>query len=184
MRKSVLVLVLLLASCATPPPAQGPVEVAPGVSVFLPPPASLGRSIEAVQLVTARHGKDSFTFEAHLSVTPERVLLAGTDGFGQRVMEVRWTGQTLTVSKAAWIPETLRPENILADVTLIYWPDAVVRSQLSGAEIGFGGGRRIGRGGTTLIAIGFAGDPWNGTAHLANLAWDYEIDVQSSVVTP
>lgn len=135
-------------------------------------------------MVTARHGTQSFTFEAHLSVTSERVLLAGTDGFGQRLMELRWTGQTMTSSKASFLPATLQPDYVLADVMLIYWPDAALQQRVSGLKIAADGSRKISRAGEDLLTIIYQGDPWTGTAHLSNLAWDYEIEVQSSLVTP
>jgi hypothetical protein len=185
MRKSAFLLFLLLAGCAEPLPLPpGHIIVAPGIALDLPPPASLGREIEAVQMVTARHGTQNFTFEAHLSVTNERVLLAGTDGFGQRLMELRWTGEKLTSSKASWLPEALQPEYVLADVMLIYWPDAALQQRLSGLKIAADGTRRIGRPGEDLLTVTYDGDPWTGTAHLTNLAWDYEIEVRSSLVTP
>jgi len=160
-------LLFLLAACATPPTPPGSVMVAPGVLFALPAPAALGREVEAVQLVSARHGADIFTFEGHLSVTPERVLLAGTDGFGQRLMEISWDGKTVSAHKASFLPDALHPENILADVMLIYWPEAAMRTDLG-----------------DKVVIERDRDPWNGHARLTNRAWDYEIDVRSSVVTP
>lgn len=165
-RLSVLVLVLLSA-CTTPPAPPGSVMVAPGVLFALPAPAALGREVEAVQLVSARHGADTFTFEGHLSVTRERVLLAGTDGFGQRLMDITWDGKTVSAHKASFLPEALHPENILADVMLIYWPPAAIQADLG-----------------DKVAIERDRDPWNGHAHLTNRAWDYEIDVSSSLVAP
>lgn len=163
MKRPVLPLLFLLASCSSPPP-PGSVTVAPGVLYALPAPAALGREVEAVQMVSARHGTDEFTFEGHLSVTKERVLLAGTDGFGQRLMQINWDGKTISAQKASFLPDTLRPENVLADVMLIYWPNHALLDD--------------------KILIERDPDPWNGHAHLTNRAWNYEIDVRSSVVTP
>ena len=168
MKRLPVLLLVLLAACATPPaPPPGTVMVAPGVPFSLPAPDALGRQVEAVQLVSARHGADTFTFEGHLSVTRDRVLLAGTDGFGQRLMEITWDGRTVSAHKASFLPEALHPENILADVMLIYWPAAAIQADLGGK-----------------VVIERDPDPWNGHAHLTNRAWDYEIDVNSSVVAP
>src|SRR5579859_1522486 len=146
MKISAALLLLSLAACSTvPAPPPGTVMVAPGALFALPPPAALGRDIEAVQMVTARHGAQSFTFEGHLSVTPERVLLAGTDGFGQRLMDLRWDGKTMTADKASWLPETLQPDYVLADVMLIYWPEAALHQGVSGLKVAADGARRIGR---------------------------------------
>ena len=173
MKKAATLLLALLASCSTPPaPPEGSVMVAPGVTLDLPPPAALGREIEAVQLVTARHGSEVFSFEGHLSVTRDRVLLAGTDGFGQRLMRIEWDGRHLTAEKASFLPAGLHPETVLADVMLIYWPENIIRPRISGASL-------EGR-----VEIDRPADPWNGTAHLVNHAWGYEIEARSSQVSP
>jgi len=73
---------------------------------------------------------------------------------------------------------------VLADVMLIYWPEAELRQRISGLTIAADGSRKISRAGEDLLTITYRGDPWSGAAHLENHAWDYEIDVQSSLVTP
>ena len=173
MKKAAALSLLLLSACSTPPaPPQGTVMVAPGVAFALPAPAALGREIEAVQLVTARHGDDVFTFEGHLSVTRDHVLLAGTDGFGQRLMRIEWDGHHLTAEKASFLPDGLRPENVLADVMLIYWPESATHPRISGASL------------EGQVEIDRPADLWNGTAHLVNHAWNYQIEARSSQVSP
>lgn len=168
MKKSFLLL-LLLSACSGPTP-PGTVAIAPGERFTLPAPGALGREIEAVQLVSLRHGTDEIAFEGHLSVTRERVLLVGTDGFGQRLISIRWDGKTVSAEKASFLPDTLRPDSVLADVMLIYWPEAAVQAGLSGDK--------------SEVTVERDPDPWRGHAHLVNKAWDYEIDARSSVVTP
>jgi len=172
-----------LTACAAPPPPPDPgrVTVAPGITLALPSPAALGRSVDAVQIVTARHRGDIFVFEGRLSVGPDRLLLVGTDSLGRRAMTVTWSQGQIAVERAAWLPESLRPENILADIVLLYWPEAAVRPGLTGADLTEQAGERaIG----SAILVSWQGDPWNGTAHLRNLAWEYELDVRSVLVEP
>jgi len=178
-----LLIGLGLAACGLtpPPPEPGRVMIAPGITLSLPSPAALGRSVDAVQIVTARHQGDSFVFEGRLSVGPERLLLVGTDSLGRRAMTVTWSDGKITVERAAWLPETLRPENILADIVLLYWPEAAVRPALTGADLTEQTGeRRVG----DAILVSWQGDPWNGTAHLRNRVWEYELDVRSVLVGP
>lgn len=172
---------LTLAACAAPVPGNAPVMVAPGVTLALPAPADLGRSIDAMQMVSARHGAEIWVFEGRLSVRPDEVRLACLDGMGRRALTVAWTGARLEVERAPWVPDTLRAENILADIVLLYWPEQVVRQSLHGAALHQDGSRRdIG----DAVAISWAGDPWNGSARLHNAAWDYELNVQSATVGP
>jgi len=171
-----------LAACTAPPPPEpGRVTIAPGITLSLPTPAALGRSVDAVQMVTARHQGETHVFEGRLSVGPDRLLLVGTDSLGRRAMTVTWSQGRITVERADWLPDSLRPENILADIVVLYWPEAAVRPALTGADLTEREGERmIGE----VIAVSWRGDPWTGTARLRNRAWDYELEVRSVVVGP
>lgn len=171
----------LLTACSVPPPVSDQVTVAPGITLALPAPAELGRREDAVQLVTARRDGETFVFECRLSVNAERLLLAGSDSMGRRAMTVTWSGGAIVVERADWLPDTLRPENILADIVLLYWPEEAVRRGLKGAVLSqVSQGRRIGE----AIAVSWAGDPWNGLSRLVNTPWGYEIEVRSVRVAP
>jgi len=49
---------------------------------------------------------------------------------GRRAVTITWTGQNVSAETAPWVPETLRPGSMLADIILIYWPEAAVRRAL------------------------------------------------------
>ncbi len=155
--------------------------VAPGITLTLPGPGELGRREDAVQLVTARRDGESFVFECRLSVDAERLLLAGSDAMGRRAMTVTWSRDGMAVERADWLPDTLRPENILADIVLLYWPEEAVRRSLKGAALSqMSTGRSIG----DAITVSWGGDPWNGLSRLVNTPWGYEIEVRSARVAP
>lgn len=178
---------LLLGACATQvaePPAGG-VPIARDLSVVLPRPSDLGRSVQVAQLVTARYGTDTYVFESHIDATPERFLMVGVDSLGRRAMTITWTDAGMTSDTAAWFPSSLRPENILADMTLLYWPEAVVRQSLSaGGELASGPRwRSVRKDGKEIVRIDYEpaveGSLWSGTLHYRNIAWNYALDVQS-----
>lgn len=177
-----LILVGLLAGCSLSPPAGGSVALAPQVSLRLPTSAQSGEAVEAVQLVTASHGGDSFTFEGRLSVNADRLILVTTDGMGRRAMTIRWSNGQLTVDKASWLPAGLPPPaNMLADIMLMYWPVEVLRAHVDGASVETDGtSRSLRRDGTVMVEISGAADPWNGTVSLYNRVWEYRIHVVSS----
>lgn len=189
-----------LAGCALggaapsgPPNAQVPnaqVMVAPGIIFALPPPATLGRSVEAQQLVTAHYRNDTFAFEASISVTPARLLLVGTDMMGRRAMTIEWTGNDLTVEAAPWVPAELRARNVIADIMLLHWPENAVRAGLTPAgtlrEVD-PGHRVIAVDGRDMIRIDRkdgAPESWSGQWTYRNLAWGYELDIQSAEAAP
>jgi uncharacterized protein DUF3261 len=189
-------ILLLLAGCGVllPMPAILPVPAAydptapmigPGQRLNLPRPADLGRSTLVTQLITASGYGQTFVLEVNLSVTPERVTLVGLDGMGRRAITITWTDQAVTAETAPWVPESLRPGSMLADIILIYWPEAAVRRALpaGGELIQEARGRTIRIDGNDVLRVDYgwsAGARWNGTLRYSNLAWGYEIEVQSS----
>jgi len=158
--------------------------LAPDLRLDLPDPAAMGRSIEAVQMVTAHRGNDTVVFEAHLSITPDRVLLVGVDATGQRLMTVTWRGNNISVDRSPMLPKEVRPGAMLADLVALYWPVDVVRQALkaSGASLAVdAASRTVSLQGKPVLMATYqrgAADPWNGGGlHYRNLAWGYDIDV-------
>ena len=183
----------LLASCAHQASESSGriVRISPDLTLTLPRPGDLSQSLEASQLVTARYGAQSFAFEGHISATPERFLMIGLDSLGRRTMTITWTESAITYEAASWLPAQLRPENILADMVLLYWPELSVRSALapSGGAVTVSPGRRIiSRNDQPVVVIeyeaGDDGSSWSGRLRYRNLAFNYEMDVQSIRANP
>ncbi|MEI6987601.1 MAG: DUF3261 domain-containing protein [Rhodospirillaceae bacterium] len=192
-RQFPILLVLLVTGCATvtlPPEPVRSVSIATGVMLTLPPSSALDRTVEAAQLVTARYRDQTFLFEGRISVTPERFLLVGLDTMGRRALTVTWTADGVTLDAAPWLPDTLKPGNMLADIVLIYWPEATVRAALSGASLEAGPmGRSVRNAdGAEIVNIVYgklgAAGAWSGRLRLSNLARGYDIEVQSEETPP
>jgi hypothetical protein len=191
MAGALLVVGVLVAGCAASVDTVERVVIAPDLTLELPAPAALGRTVDASQVVTAHYGRESYGFEARLAIGPDQVRLVGTDPMGRRALVITWNGRTLTVQRAAFLPETVRPENVLADIILIFWPEAALRRGLAaagGTVTVRGATRAIGRAGDgageEAITIRYEGPPWSGLTHLTNHAWHYAIDVRSAAVGP
>jgi hypothetical protein len=182
---------LALSACAASPQSPvpaGSVRVAPDLFLTLPKPSSLGRSLEATQLVTAHYGDQTYVFEGHLSATPNRLLLLGLDSMGRKAMTIIWSDDGLHTETAPWLPVQLRPENMLADIVMIYWPAEQVSAALaaSGGRVTVSShSRAIADAQGLVIQASYSGDdPWNGSLRYSNLAWGYSLDVQSAEVRP
>jgi hypothetical protein len=166
------------------------VAVAPGLVFSLPGPVDLGRSVEATQLITARYQQQKFVFETRISITPARLLLAGTDMLGRRAMTIEWNGGALKVEAANWVPPELRARNVIADIMLLHWPAGAVRGGLpAGATLRepVPEHRVIAVAGRDVIrADRTAGTPgsWNGRWIYHNDAWGYDLDIQSHETAP
>jgi len=186
-------ILVLLAGCAAilkalPPPSDpNALLIGPGQQLNLPRAADLGRSILATQLITMRGYGQTFVLEVNLSVTPERVTLVGLDGMGRRAITITWIDQNVSAETAPWVPETLRPGSILADIILIYWPEATVRGALpvGGELLQEARGRTIRVNGKDVLRVDYgwaAGARWDGSLRYSNFAWGYEVEVQSSEI--
>ena len=186
-RRTVLMLGVLLVGASCAGPREDPTEprIAPHLAFRLPSPASLGYSVSAHQLITGHFGAETYVFETEIAVSPEAIDLVGLDAFGRRALTLHWTHGALDATSAEWLPPTIRPANILADIALTYWPAPVVTAALagSGAELVSDGARRaVRRHGDEIIAIDYdgAGAPrWNGSIRYRNLGFGYDLEIQS-----
>jgi hypothetical protein len=184
---AMLVIMSTLAGCATTPESEHGAEalIAPTVRFTTPGPRALGYDVAAEQLVSAHYRGDAFVWEAHIDVTPERMEIVGLDGFGRRAFTVSWRGDGLSYEAASWLPTTIKPGNVLADIALLYWPQEAVAAALagSGAVVVTTASRRsVTLAGSEIVHIDYDGPEagaWNGTAHLRNLAFGYDLDIQS-----
>jgi YD repeat-containing protein len=182
----------VLAGCASDEmPSETLPMIAPGHLLTLPAPGDLGRSVEAAQLITVHREGETYVFEGHISVTPERFLLVGVDGTGRRAMTLTWDRSgKVTAETAPWMPRAIPPGPMLADIVVLYWPEAIVQRALkeSGATLAVGNGSRtVTADGSQILRADYqdgAGAAWSGKLRYRNDAWGYDIEVQSVELAP
>ena len=185
---------LLLAICGCTSPKPVPltaVLIAPNLMMTMPSLNDVGRSLEVTQLVTVHYQKDQFVFEGHISITPDRFLMVGLDAFGRKAITISWTKAGVLYESAPFVPSQLHPENILADIVLLYWPESSLRQALEGspARLIMGKDRRlIMHGDKKILEVHYqpdiAGNLWNGQLHYRHFAWGYGMNIQSVEVAP
>jgi hypothetical protein len=161
------------------------VLLAPGHKLVLPQPATYGSRIKVRQLVTIEHGGNAMSFEVLLNIQPSEVNLVAVDPLGRRALTLNWDGARLAVEKATFLPGSIRPDCLLADLIAVYWPAPVVQRALAatGAKVEDQGHRRvIAAGGYELLKADYA---WMaksglvGTMKYENLSWGYTVSVKS-----
>jgi hypothetical protein len=185
-RKMVFTVCLLLAGCATAPPASlGDTQamIAPRVVFTVPPPSVLNQTVDVAQSITAHFKDQSFSFDVQIQLVPEELDLAALDGFGRRGLTVAWKSSGVVFRPAPWLPKFIRPADILADIALVYWPQEALAGALlaSGAALTqTESGRTVSADGRDLVVVEYGpGKSWSRPAKLRNLAFGYEIDIQS-----
>lgn len=182
----------LLFGCASRPPIDPTLPmIAPGHVLVLPRPGDLGRTVEAAQLVTVHRDGKIFSFEGHVSITPDQFQLVGVDGMGRRALTVTWDKNgAIRAERAEWVPDAVAPGPMLADLVILYWPETVVRDALAGAGaelVTKAGNRAVLINGIETFQAEYAegvGPAWTGKLRYENRAWGYEIEVQSVEVAP
>lgn len=179
-----MMLGLSLAGCATAAPDRATALLAQNLRYTPPDAAALGRSVSVVQMITARYRGEAFAFEAYLSVAPDGLTLVNTDPLGRRALTMSWRDGKLTQELAPWVPGFIRPENILADITITYWPEAAVRAGLSGGTLTAEPKRRvIAQDGQDIVTVEYDSAPetsWPALARFRNLAFGYDLDLRSA----
>jgi hypothetical protein len=195
MRLSVATLRLLLiatllgsAGCAARYLASsGSTTIAPGLQFAIPTGRELGYSVESNQLITAHVRDQTQVFQAYVSATPDKVTIIAFDPFGGRALTVIATDDAIHTEVAPIVPKVLRPENILADIAIVYWPAEAVRRGLAGTSATLYDDdreRTITDNGREVVHVTYDTpheNTWTKAAHLRNIAFGYELDVQSSV---
>ncbi len=188
MRRRELLLALPLAGCATvPPPPADTAFIAPGVAFRVPAPALLRQSVAVAQTVQANYGGMAMVFEAQIAITPAGLDLVALDGLGRRALTIGWHGAAPVVEAAPWLPAQVNAANMLADIALIYWPEALLRPALAAAGAGLevaGPRRSVVAGGQEVVRVALPQPGWGGRALLQNLAFGYSLDVQSVLLAP
>lgn len=188
-RLAVLGLVSLLTACAATPRSPAP------ASRPLVAPAALGQDREVSQVVRAAVGAREVTLNCVVTVREGTMTVVGLNAVGVRLFTVRYDGQAVQADKSPGVPSEVRPEQLLADLQLVYWPLPALQSrlqaegwQLSEPSPGI---RRLRRGGQLVAEVHYGADPakgagaeqaWTGRIWLVNFQYDYALQIDSQVL--
>lgn len=147
------------------------------------PPASLGHTVQAEQILRIAHSERSLTLQCVAGVTPAETSLNCFTALGQRAFHLKHDGQTLS-AEAAGDTEAIAPERILTDLQLAYWPLSALVAALAGSRWQLSepapGLRRLRRDGALHTEVHYSGaTPWNGRLWLVNFEQRYSLDIVS-----
>lgn len=168
-------------------PPEGQVVLSPQAHFTLPGYHYTGASTQVEQWLVATYQDQKFLLQAHLQLARDHLLLIGMDALGRRAFTLRWDATGTHYDAADWVPAALKPENILGDLFLIYWPAPDVRHAISptaGALRTAAQTRELRWGDSPVVSIAYTprATGWNGQAHYRNLVWGYQLDIQSHEV--
>jgi hypothetical protein len=183
-----LPLCALAAACThAPPPAPVPAVATapqPAAEPALAPPMAAGAR-NASQVIHAAYGARAVTLRTAIEVNAAGLAVVGVTATGQRLFTARYDGTRITAEKSPFVPASLDPARVLADMQLALWPlpavQAAFRERGLAVSEPFAGVRRLMRGATLLAEVHYAGaDPWDGRLWFVNFEFDYSLTIDTT----
>lgn len=123
--------VLLAAACTAMP--RG-IEI-PGAGRYPLLPAAVFAQSKSVTHSVAVSGRHSLRFLLQTEAGPAGIAMVGLTDFGQKLFELEYKGDILTVKTTPFLPASLVPEKLFADFQLIYWPCELLRGLFAGTGV-------------------------------------------------
>lgn len=176
---------LTLSGCASQLPDDEAL-IAPKTVFTVPRPEAAGGTTTVAQSIVARYQDRTFAFDAQIQIAPDAFDLVALDGLGRRALTVHWQAGKVNFEAAPWLPPAVRPADILADIAIVYGPQKTVSesvAQFGAVLTETDTTRAISRNSHDLVVVDYgSGQGWDRDAKLRNLAFGYEIDIQSKEV--
>lgn len=190
-RLALLALAVGLLGCAEPANelARPEYAVLPPALLVLPTPPSYPGELAAVQQIRAVHDTASYDFEAYLQVGSADVAIVLALPFGPRLATIDWSATGIETRREPDVPLTglpladlLRPENVLADIVLAFWPEAAVRASLA-PDVALSiepDARHLSFRNSPAATVRYGGgDPWNGETTVTSHLLGYRLAITS-----
>ena len=167
---------VLLAGCATAPPAP---LARLGLKLS---PAALGETVSVQQHLIVERGGRIDELDAIVEIDAQQVQMVGL-AFGMRVLSLNYDGKELTSWRHMMLPKQVRAEDVLEDIQLSMWPaETIARSLPPGWRIADAGLRRTLYLNDAVVAtVNYSAMPrWSGTVTLDNLRYAYKLTIQTA----
>lgn len=151
-------------------------------------PAEFAFRHQVTQVLTMRFGSQTINLEAQLATSKSEFRAILLDSLGRRAVTLVWRDGKLESQLADWLPPGIRADAIFADMMVLYGQPAALQAALadSGCTLELGKASRLlrCRDMDVLRAEYDLKSPkrLNGSVRYSNLAWGYEVDVQSAEV--
>lgn len=178
---------LLLASACAQQPQRSAAADAGALPLLAP--QSFGAEAQVQQQLHVAYGKDEAALQSVVRIDAARIALIGLSLSGQRLFTLDYDGETLQATRAAFAPEQIAPERVLADLQFAHWPLAAL--QAAWAPFGYAvsepraGLRQLRRDGQLVAEThSTQAGPWPARLWLVNLRYGYTLDIESRVLAP
>jgi hypothetical protein len=171
---------LALSACATAPRTP----VADTATLPLAKPATLGSSREITQILRGAFGPREVTLQCVVNATADNMTIVGVTPLGLRAFTIKYDGEHVDAQRAPQVPEFFKPEQLINDLQLVFWPLPALQKTLAGTEWRVTephvGTRRLHRGDRLIAEVHYADpDPWAGRVWIVHFDVPYTIGIES-----
>jgi hypothetical protein len=105
-------------------------------TVGLLPPSALDRSFESYQQIEGSYRGETYYLDAYVQADKQHFDMVAFNSFGTKVFEMEYAGGSVRYS-TTFSPGGMKPEYILADFQLCFFPSDAVGRNLRAAGLSF-----------------------------------------------
>lgn len=179
MTRSLLLLgVLLLGACSW---FSSPPMVKPWLPMLAP--ADLERSLAALQKVSGERDGQQYVMLFQLEIDARHLAMVGSTVGGNTLFSLEYRDGKVNTSVSPLVPAQIDPAWVLADLQLVFWPQAAIERALAGSAFSLAsspGLRELYYRRERLIRVEYSSvDPWRGPVTLKNDKFDYEYRIET-----
>ena len=167
---------------------EGGMLIGPRLPIRAIAPPEFAYQHQVTQVLTMRFGSQTINLEAQLAIGKSEFRAILLDSLGRRAVTLVWRDGKLESQLADWLPPGIRADAIFADMMVLYGQPVALQAALaeSGCALELGKASRLLRchDKEVLRAEYDLKSPkrLSGSVRYSNLAWGYEVDIQSAEV--
>ncbi len=134
MRLNLIAVLALLCNCAKGPIPDVRAHVVAHSEFATREWVAPGVKVDAVQQLLIASQGAVVSVQSRIRISDQGVTLVALDALGRRTLDVSWGPEGLNAQKAYWLPKSIRPNEVLADMMLIFWPREALHPLLTSQE--------------------------------------------------
>ncbi|AIK96374.1 DUF3261 domain-containing protein [Candidatus Odyssella acanthamoebae] len=163
-------------------PTDKVIELAPGVQMQLANVWPLKGQGTYLQRIKSSIGQQQYTLTVHITLEPTKLEFVAFNDMMGRLYSLKWTPDQTLWEASDYIPDTMRPENIIGDFLLVHLEIDQLKANIKGADVIEHGNERIIQTPSGIVRkitrFNRQGDLWQ-KARIQNPKIGYNLDIET-----
>ena len=180
---NIVVASLLLSGCQFLP-------VSNQSSSYLPllEPDSLGLSAAVLQRVSGERDGHHYELLVQLEFDKKQLAMVASTTGGTTLFSLLQQGNEVTTTVSPLLPVVIKPQFVLADMQIMFWPLTVIEQALVNSRyqvLAVKGGRELLKEGNLVAKVIYSHEnPWQGSVVFQHLDWQYQYQIDTLSFEP